>query len=211
MFRSSDDSTPSRFHPTEADLITYRDLARALGAPPSEAICRYLGPAGQHLVFIGESGQRDWARIDAQARARWPDLPSTGTTASDGKILESLPERIVYQILDSLKHHDIEIDLHQQIMPDVRPEKADLTLRRRDAACFIEVIGCCGVNRITRNDHECRGLERFERREAFYRRVGITPVCIFLDLLARPEDLKALCQSLVDRIADDGSNIALSL
>ncbi|OUJ04940.1 hypothetical protein [Acetobacter malorum] len=211
MFRSSDDATPSRFHPTEADLITYRDLARALGAPPSEAICRYLGPAGQHLVFIGESGQRDWARIDAQARARWPDLPSTGTTASDGKILESLPERIVYQILDSLKHHDMEIDLHQPIMADVGPEKADLTLRRRDAACFIEVIGCCGVNRITRNDHECRGLERFERREAFYRRVGITPVCIFLDLLARPEDLKALCQSLVDRIADDGSNIALSL
>lgn len=96
-------------------------------------------------------------------------------------------------------------------MPDVGPEKADLTLRRRDAACFIEVIGCCGVNRIIRYDHEHRGLERFERREAFYRRVGITPVCIFLDLLARPEDLKALCQSLVDRIADDGSNIALSL
>lgn len=65
MSRFSDDATPSRFHPTEADLITYRDLARALGAPPSEAICRYLGPAGQHLVFIGESGQRDWARIDA--------------------------------------------------------------------------------------------------------------------------------------------------
>lgn len=54
MFRSSDDSTPSRFHPTEADLITYRDLARALGAPPNEAICRYLGAAGQHLVFIGD-------------------------------------------------------------------------------------------------------------------------------------------------------------
>ncbi|NHO30354.1 hypothetical protein GOB82_09935 [Acetobacter farinalis] len=39
-----------------------------------------------------------------------------------------------------------------------------------------------------------------------YRRVGITPVCIFLDLLARPDDLKALCQSLVDRIADTEKN-----
>lgn len=105
----------------------------------------------------------------------------------------------------------MEIDLHQPIMPAVGPEKADLTLRRRDAACFIEVIGYCGVNRITRNDHERRGLERFERREAFYRRVGITPVCIFLDLLARPEDLKALCQSLVDRIADDGRNSEIPL
>lgn len=206
MFRSSDDSTPSRFHPTEADLITYRDLARALGAPPNEAICRYLGAAGQHLVFIGESGQRDWARVDAQARARWPDLPPTGKVASDGKVLESLPERIVYQILDSVKHEDMEIDLHQPIMANVGAEKADLTLRRRSAACFIEVIGSCGPNRITRNDHELRGLERFERRENFYRRVGITPVCIFLDLLARPDDLKALCQSLVDRIADTEKN-----
>ncbi|WP_024716922.1 hypothetical protein [Gluconobacter oxydans] len=211
MFRSSEDATPSRFHPTEADLITYRDLARALGAPPSEAICRYLGPAGQHLVFIGESGQRDWAGVDTQARARWPDLPPTGKIASNGKTLESLPERVVYQILDSLKHEDMEIDLHQPIMADLGAEKADLTLRRRSAACFIEVIGSCGPNRITRNDHELRGLERFERREAFYRRVGITPVCIFLDLLARPEDLKALCQSLVDRIADDGSDREMSL
>ncbi|KXV18827.1 hypothetical protein [Gluconobacter oxydans] len=203
MFRSSDEPTPSRFHPTEADLITYRDLACALGAPPNEAICRYLGPIGQHLVFVGESGQRDWARVDAQARARWPDLPPTGTTAYDGMVLESLPERIVFQILRSMALPDMEIDLHQPIMPDVGPEKADLTLRRRDAACFIEVIGCCGVNRITRNDHERRGLERFERREAFYRRVGITPVCIFLDLLARPEELKGLCRSLVERLSGD--------
>lgn len=211
MFRTSDTPTPSCFHPTEADLITYRDLARALGAPPNEAICRYLGAAGQHLVFIGESGQRDWARVDTQARTRWPDLPPAGKIASDGKTLESLPERIVYQILDSFKHEDMEIDLHQPIMSGLGAEKADLTLRRRSAACFIEVIGSCGPNRITRNDHELRGLERFERREAFYRRVGITPVCIFLDLLARPEELKALCRSLVVRLSGDRKESEISL
>jgi hypothetical protein len=200
-----DRSVSACFLPTETDLRLYRDLAQELKAPPNAHICRYLGAPGAHLVFLGDSGPGDWRRLQEMAASRWPDLPSPGRMATDGTELETVPERIVYESLRPLLRSGMAIDLHQPIRPDDAGHRADLTLRLREARIFIEVAGCCGSDRITRNDNEKRWLERLDRRLRYYHSLSIPPVCIWLDLLARPQELRTLCRDLADRIILEGA------
>lgn len=197
-------NTPACYLPTETDLDLYRDLACGLNAPPNAHICRYLGPAGEHLVFLGESGTSDWRRLQVMAHSRWPDLPEPGRIASDGTPLETLPERIVYEMLSPLLAPGMALDLHQPIEPGNGEHRADMTLRLGSARLFIEVVGCCGSDRIVRNDNERRWLARLDRRLDFYRALDLSPVCIHLDLLAQPGELRACCRTLVSRLVRDG-------
>lgn len=195
---------PAYVLPTDADLDRYHDLACELGAPPSAHICRHAGPAFQHLVFIGESGPRDWSRVHEMAVRRWPDMPEPGAVAEDGTVLDSLPERIVYEMLSPLLRPRMALDLHQPIVARDARHRADLTLRCGAARRYIEVIGCCGSDRITRNDDERRWLARLDRRLTVYDRHGISPVLVHLDLLAQPRRLRRLCADLVRAVAREG-------
>ncbi|MBB3172881.1 hypothetical protein FHR90_000695 [Endobacter medicaginis] len=195
---------PACVLPTEADLVLYRDLARQLGAPPNAHICRHAGPAAHHLVFINESGPRDWTRVHDTAAARWPDLPKSGSVARDGTVLDSLPERIVYEMLAPRLKPRMALDLHQPIRARDARHRADFTLRCGAARRFIEVVGCCGSDRITRNDDERLWLARLDRRLAVYAAQGIVPVLIHLDLLAQPARLRTLCDDLVRTVAREG-------
>ncbi|WP_124306815.1 hypothetical protein [Acetobacter pasteurianus] len=80
-----------------------------------------------------------------------------------------------------------------------------MTLRKGQASLFIEVVGCCGSDRITRNQKEQEWLQRFDKRMAFYRAHAIAPVCIWLDQFAQPGTLRKLCINLVDTIALEGA------
>lgn len=191
------------FFPDHADLQTYYDFAMELGAPPNHQMCRYRGVRAQHLVFLGESGTYAWARMDAMARQRWPDLPAAGKVAADKTLLASLPERIIYQFLTAGRFPGVAIDLHQPIDDRSDDFRADITLRCRDAAHFIEVVGCCARDRVVRNAIERRGLIRTELREKFYESQGIQPTLIFLDDFARPEELKSLCTALIQRVREE--------
>ncbi|MCP1231397.1 hypothetical protein [Acetobacter indonesiensis] len=191
------------FFPDHADLQTYYDFAMELGAPPNHQMCRYRGVRAQHLVFLGESGTYAWARMDAMARQRWPDLPVAGKVAADKTLLASLPERIIYQFLTAGRPPCVAIDLHQPIDDNSDEFRADITLRCRDAAHFIEVVGCCAHDRVVRNAVEKRGLIRTEQRERFYESRGMQPSLIFLDDFARPQELKAQCTALIERVLRD--------
>lgn len=198
--RACDMRGKNDFFPDHADLQTYYDFALELGAPPNHQMCRYLGVRGQHLVFLGESGTYAWARMDAMARQRWSDLPVTGKVAADETLLASLPERIIYQFLTDGRPPCVAIDLHQPIDDTSDDFRADITLRCRDVAHFIEVVGCCARDRIVRNAVERCGLIRTERRERFYEGRGIQPTMIFVDDFARPKELKAQCAALIERV-----------
>lgn len=91
------------------------------------------------------------------------------------------------------------IDLHQPIDDTSDDFRADITLRCRDVAHFIEVVGCCARDRVVRNAIEKRGLIRTEQREKFYESRGIQPTMIFIDHFARPQELKAQCTALIER------------
>lgn len=188
------------FFPDHADLQTYYDFAMELGAPPNHQMCRYRGVRAQHLVFLGESGTYAWARMDAMARQRWPDLPVAGKVAADETLLASLPERIIYQFLTAGRFTGVAIDLHQPIDDTSDDFRADITLRCRDVAHFIEVVGCCAKDRVVRNAIEKRGLIRTELREKFYESRSIQPTMIFLDDFAQPQALKAQCMALIERV-----------
>lgn len=202
---SSSSVLSSIFYPTEDDLLLYRDMTRALGAPPNAHMCRFLGAAGQHLVFIGESGTQEWSRVQQIAAHRWPHLPTPGSVASDGTKLDSLPERIVYQMLCTLKRRSIHVDVHEPICLNEGRFRADLTLRKGAVSRYIEVAGCCGSDRITRNEEERKWLARLDQRLAFYRAQKIEPVLIWLDMFAHPAELKDLCIDLVDDVALQGA------
>lgn len=198
-------STFSPFYPTEHDLQVYKRLTEELGAPPNAHICRFLGAEGQHLVFLGDSGTREWARVQRLAAQRWPGLPHPGLVARDGKTMDSLPERIVYDMLRGLLRRHMKLDVHQPILQQAGDYRADMTLRKGQASLFIEVVGCCGSDRITRNQKEQEWLQRFDKRMAFYRAHAIAPVCIWLDQFAQPGTLRKLCINLVDAIALEGA------
>lgn len=155
---SSSSVLSSIFYPTEDDLLLYRDMTRALGAPPNAHMCRFLGAAGQHLVFIGDSGTQEWSRVQQIAACRWPHLPVSGPVADNGTKLDSLPERIVYQMLSTLKRSNMHVDVHEPICLDEGRFRADLTLRKGNISRYIEVVGCCGSDRVTRNDDERKWL-----------------------------------------------------
>ena len=202
---SSSSVLSSIFYPTEDDLLLYRDMTRALGAPPNAHMCRFLGAAGQHLVFIGDSGTQEWSRVQQIAACRWPHLPVSGPVADDGTKLDSLPERIVYQMLCTLKRRNMHVDVHEPICLDEGRFRADLTLRKGNISRYVEVVGCCGSDRVTRNDDERKWLARLDQRLAFYRAQKIEPVVVWLDMFARPEVLKDLCIDLVDDVALRGA------
>ncbi|GBR36560.1 hypothetical protein AA101099_0402 [Neoasaia chiangmaiensis NBRC 101099] len=166
-------------------------------------MCRYRGIRAQHLVFLGESGTYAWARMDAMARQRWPELPVAGKVAADETVLASLPERIIYQFLAGGRSPGVAVDLHQPIDDTSDDFRADIALRCRDAAHFIEVVGCCARDRVVRNAVEKRGLIRTEQRERFYEGHGIQPTMIFVDDFARPQELKAQCKALIERVLRD--------
>ncbi|MFE8871567.1 hypothetical protein ACE4RV_00030 [Acetobacter persici] len=191
------------FFPDHADLQTYYDFAMELGAPPNHQMCRYRGVRAQHLVFLGESGTYAWARMDAMARQRWPNLPVAGKVAADETLLASLPERIIYQFLTAGRLPGVAVDLHQPIDDTSGDFRADITLRCRDAAHFIEVVGCCARDRVVRNAVERRGLIRTEQRERFYAGRGIQPTLIFVDDFARSQELKARCRALIKRVLSE--------
>lgn len=160
--------TPGRnaFFPDNKDLKIYHDFAVEL-SPPNHQMCRYRGVRAQHLVFLGESSAYAWARMDAMARQRWPELPVAGKIAADETVLASLPERIIYQFLACSRSSGVAIDLHQPIDDTSDDFRADITLRCRDAAHFIEVVGYCARDRVVRNAVERRGLIRTEQRDRF--------------------------------------------
>lgn len=195
----------SIFYPTEKDLLLYKQMAVALGAPPNAHMFRFMGAAGQHLIFIGDSGTAEWSRVQQTAAGLWPHLPVSGPVASDGTKLDSLPERIVYQMLCTLKRRNMHVDVHEPICLSEGLFRADLTLRKGNFCRYIEVAGCCGSDRVTRNDDERKWLARLDQRLAFYRALDITPVVVWLDMFARPEALKDLCIDLVDDVALRGA------
>lgn len=201
----SSSALSSIFYPTEDDLLLYRDMTRALGAPPNAHMCRFLGAVGQHLVFIGDSGTQEWSRVQQIAACRWPHLPTSGSVATDGTILDSLPERIVYQMLCTLKRRNMHVDVHEPIGLTQGRFRADLTLRKGNFCRYIEVAGCCGSDRITRNEDERKWLARLDQRLSFYRALDVTPVVVWLDMFARPAELKDLCIDLVDDVALRGA------
>ncbi|WP_245191509.1 hypothetical protein [Acetobacter oryzifermentans] len=201
----SSSALSSIFYPNDADLLLYKDMALALGAPPNSHMFRFLGAPGQHLVFIGESGTQEWARVQQTAAGLWPHLPVSGPVATDGTLLDSLPERIVYQMLCTLKRRNMHVDVHEPICLDQGLFRADLTLRKGNVSRYIEVVGCCGSDRITRNEEERRWLARLDQRLSFYRALDITPVVVWLDMFARPAELKDLCIDLVDDVALRGA------
>lgn len=202
---SSSSALSSIFYPTDEDLLLYRDMTIALGAPPNSHMFRFRGPAGQHLVFIGDSGTQEWSRVQQIAARRWPDLPTPGPIAHDGTVLDSLPERIVYQILKGFLRRNMVLDVHEPIGLAQGRFRADLTLRKGNASRYIEVAGCCGSDRITRNEDERKWLARLDQRLSFYRALDVTPVVVWLDMFARPAELKDLCIDLVDDVALRGA------
>ncbi|MCP1195067.1 hypothetical protein NKW84_04215 [Acetobacter senegalensis] len=139
------------------------------------------------------------------AARRWPDLPAPGPIAHDGTVLDSLPERIVYQILKGFLRRNMVLDVHEPIGLAQGRFRADLTLRKGNFCRYIEVAGCCGSDRVTRNDDERKWLARLDQRLAFYRAQKIEPVVVWLDMFARPEVLKGLCIDLVDDVALRGA------
>lgn len=186
------------FRPSEADLLFYREVSMLLNVQPSSPMFRYTGPRGSHLNFIGERGCRDWARLMRLARLRWPDLPTAGRIASDGRRLGSIPERSFYETIIAVQPGDITIDLEQPL-DERQPDgfRSDLGIRYRDRITHVEIVGACGSDEVTRNAAERHMLGRFHRRLKLYHILGIEPVVLYLDVLVDPPAMRERFHAIV--------------
>ncbi|WP_306309945.1 hypothetical protein [Gluconacetobacter sacchari] len=179
------------FHPTEADLALYARLARSLRVLPPSSLFRHLGTEGQHLALLGDRAPWIWARVMRRARGRWPDLPTDGRVAGDGTVLNSVPERIVYEAVRPIVPTDMALD-HEPPLGGAPPwHFADFALRHGARVVHVEVVGACGRDRVTRNALEVRLLAEFDRRLEHYRRCRLpAPEAWFLDDLVDPDHLR---------------------
>lgn len=106
---------PSFLDGTDADLALYRRISLALRAHPPSSLFRYLLPEGKHLMQMGDQKNWVWARLMRHVRARYSDLPTSGPVAGNGVVLNSVPERIVYEALHAVIPPDAALDLEPAI------------------------------------------------------------------------------------------------
>lgn len=193
------------FRPSEADLLFYREVSLQLNVQPSSPMFRYTGPRGSHLSFIGERGCRDWARVMRFARMRWPDLPTAGKIASDGRQLGSVAERAFYETIIAVKPADVTIDVEQPL-DERQPDgfRSDLGIRFKDRITHVEIVGACGSDEVTRNAAERHMLGRFHRRQKLYRKMGIKPVVLYLDMLIDPPVMRERFHAIVAALRAGG-------
>lgn len=202
MLLSSSSSTPSGgghnharsfFEPTPDDLRLYRELSLRLRVQPPSSLFRYIPtPAGQHLTRLGDCKQWAWAAVIKAAMAQWHDLPTRGTIASDGKKLNSTPERIVWEALRPVAPDDITLDVEPRIqIAGPALFFSDLGIRFQDRVRYVEVAGGCGRDRVVRNPYEVQLLQGLDRRLGAYRAYGLeAPEIWWLDDLIDPDGLR---------------------
>ncbi|WP_252348928.1 hypothetical protein [Gluconobacter sp. P5E10] len=198
----------SFFEPTPDDLLLYRELSLRLKAQPPSSLFRYIPtPAGQHLTRLGDCGTWAWAAVIKAAMACWNDLPTGGKIAEDGTQLNSTPERIAWEALRPVTPSDITLDVEPPIQIAAPAHFfSDLGIRFQDRVRYVEVVGACGADRVTRNDWEAHLLAQFDRRLEVYRQKQLTPEIWYLNDLLEPAQLQERFLALVAQLrAGDGS------
>ncbi len=196
----------SFFEPTLDDLRLYRDLSLRLRAQPPSSLFRYIPtPAGQHLTRLGDCGTWAWAAVIKAAMACWNDLPTGGKIAEDGTQLNSTPERIAWEALCPVIPSDITLDVEPPIQI-AAPARffSDLGIRFQDRVRYVEVVGACGADRVTRNDWEAHLLAQFDRRLEVYRQKCLTPEIWYLNDLLEPAQLQKRFLALVAQLRSGG-------
>ncbi|AQS90936.1 hypothetical protein A0U94_08085 [Gluconobacter albidus] len=198
----------SFFEPTPDDLRLYRELSLRLRTQPPSSLFRYIPtPAGQHLTRLGDCGTWAWAAVIKAAMACWNDLPTGGKIAEDGTQLNSTPERILWEALRPVTPSDITLDVEPpiQIAAPVR-FFSDLGIRFQDRVRYVEVVGACGADRVTRNEWEAHLLAQFDRRLEVYRQQRLTPEIWYLNDLLEPAQLQKRFLALVAQLRAGGGS-----
>ncbi|WP_016738549.1 hypothetical protein [Gluconobacter thailandicus] len=193
----------SFFEPTPDDLLLYRELSLRLKAQPPSSLFRYIpSPAGQHLTHLGDCGKWAWARVIKVAMSRWHDLPSRGKIACDGTHLNSTPERIAWEALRPVVPSDIVIDVEPCLQTASSASFfSDLGIRFQSRVRHVEVAGCCGRDRVVRNEWEAHLLKGLDRRLGAYRTYGLeAPEIWWLDDLIDPNVLRRRFLEIVDQL-----------
>mgnify|MGYP000848854492 CR=1 FL=1 len=196
----------SFFEPTQDDLTLYREISLRLHVQPPSSLFRYIAtPAGQHLTRLGDCGTWAWARVIKMAMMHWHDLPTRGAIAGDGTQLNSVPERIVWEALRPVVPPDVTLDVEPRI--EAAPHTlffSDLGIRYRNLVRHVEVAGCCGSDRVVRNDWERHLLRGLDRRLQTYRTHGLeTPEIWWLNDLLYPEMLRQRFMTIVAQLRGD--------
>jgi hypothetical protein len=185
---------------TDEDLQFMAALTERLGAPPVSNMMRYCGPEARHLDQLGES-LGDWRRMLEALARRYPDLPQSGQRASDGTILDSAPERIVWETLVQMVPDELELCCHPWL-EEGRYLRSDFGLCAPDdntPLVCIEVMGMLGSDRICRADVEEASLDRLAKKEDWFSQPD-RPLLrvIWLDMMAHPDWLEAICSEAIE-------------
>ncbi|CAI9121527.1 hypothetical protein [Brytella acorum] len=105
----------------------------------------------------------------------------------------------------SLTPSDITLDVEPPIQI-AAPARffSDLGIRFQDRVRYVEVVGACGADRVTRNDWEAHLLAQFDRRLEVYRQQRLTPQIWYLNDLLEPAQLQKRFLALVAQLRAGG-------
>ncbi|CAI9122348.1 hypothetical protein [Brytella acorum] len=186
---------PSFLDATDADLAFYRRISLALGVQPPSSLFRYLLPEGKHLMQLGDRENWVWARLMRHAHARYSDLPTSGSVAGNGVVLNSVPERIVYEALHPVTPADVALDLEPAIgSPQFF---SDFGIRVAGQVRYLEIVGACGSDRVLRNAWEEHLLQQFDKRLSHYAAYDIKPEIWYLDQIIDPQRMRQRFHAII--------------
>nr|WP_220572388.1 hypothetical protein [Gluconobacter oxydans] len=205
MLLSSIPASAGRIHAppfldgTDADLALYRRISLTLRAQPPSSLFRYLLPEGKHLMQMGDQKNWVWARLMRHARARYSDLPTSGPVAGNGVVLNSVPERIVYEALHPVIPPDAALDLEPAIGGLARNQNffSDFGIRVAGQVRYLEIVGACGSDRVFRNAWEEHLLQQFDKRLGHYTAYKIIPEIWYLDHIIDPQRMRQRFQEIL--------------
>ena len=151
-------------------------------------------------MFLRDDPVR-WEQARKAVHVLWPDIPAwTSKIADDNTRLASVPERIVYDMLNEIRPKEIRI----VTTATFRGLKADFGLARGSgpAAIFIEVFGMIQRGGSPCNAQAQNYQRKANRKLAIYAENGVSPTLIYLDDVCCPPRLRKLLHQAISQLEE---------
>lgn len=185
---------PAFQHALAHDAPLYRELSLRVPcclAPPAFML-PYMGPDACALFERRASDAPSWLGFRQAVTALYPDIPvRTLVVAADGTRLDSVPERLAYELLRPRLPTDITLVLHPRIPIPGRRFKADFGLVDASGCVLhIEVAGAVARYAAPQRERELHARRKLDAKLAACVQAGLAaPTVLYADEICDRERL----------------------
>ncbi len=190
---------------TLPDSRQYAALTERMSLPPTSFMVLHSGESGRALYERYGYDFEVWKWFRREVNHHYPNIPTwTTSVARDGRILASVPERRVYEMLCSLLPASVRVEVHPPFGPTNRRRCADFRLTDHSSTkrVHIEVAGMISKDGTPRLPAEAKyRKDLVVKLEAYAAAKESPPVLIFIDeVCGEPSKLRARLNQVINEL-----------